>query len=256
MNVLGRLCAAASLALVVTLGHAAETVNDDTQKRVAYAEAYKTLQVLRAVADSGGMPPDAYPVILTTPKATGPYGEFERFVKIMASQSIARDRAYMIDVIGSGFPELLAGSRLQADASLMQSWQILDKGRRAMDRHSAIAANWSKDLFVQIDALKLSDDDKNLLRQGLKTQQPIIDSNYQQRWATDAAVLVEYKGMISTLSDARGRWRIGADDAIEFARDDELARYQKHQQTIMRLSEQSPTAPTDSMANLLSPLQP
>lgn len=207
------------------------------QKAIAYAEIRHVGELMRTAMYAADHPPGDVPDIDPTPKAHGAYGQIERGVKILLGQRLTQYRAYMQELDDVRLSELFIANRLARDRGLVESRLILEQSQRVVQKYSQQNQKLLADVPVMIRTLDLSEQQKNQMVEGALKARPTQKATLTRNWDIERQTLAEFEKMINLLDDNRRSWRAEHNEIV-FDQDKLLARFQAHQQTVRRLTDE------------------
>lgn len=250
-----RIAFGVGLALVGTLGTLSGMgFYQGKQKAIAYAEIRHVGELMRTAMYAADHPPGDVPDIDPTPKARGTYGQIERGVKILLGQRLAQYRAYMKELDDVRLSELFIANRLARDRGLVESRLILEQSQRIVQKYSQQNQKLLADVPLMIRGLDLSEQQKNQMIEGALKARPTQKATLARNWDIERQTLAEFEKMINLLDDNRRSWRAEHNEIV-FDQDRLLARFQAHQQTVRRLTEERTRLELQQFDNLTSDLR-
>ena len=238
--------------LVMLLGDAGQAwsrIEQNRQRELANAGIRDAMAVLRRMA-GGAEKPGALPDIDPTPRAHGAYGELERAVKTVAGQRLAQHKAYVKDLDDIGLPRLFDPGRLARDTGLVESRMILELAGRLLPAYRQRNQQALDDMPALIRALDIDDDSRTRMLDGVAAQRPARLRDVNRAWDLETRILDEFGQMITLLDDNRPYW-VARGGQLLFERDDDLARYRKHQARVDALVREQDQLGAQQLASLL-----
>ena len=236
--------------LVMLLGDAGQAwsrIEQNRQRELANAGIRDAMAVLRRMA-GGAEKPGALPDIDPTPRAHGAYGELERAVKTVAGQRLAQHKAYVKDLDDIGLPRLFDPGRLARDTGLVESRMILELAGRLLPAYRQQPAGAGRHAGADTRAgHRRRRQDPHARRRGGAAAR-LRDVN--RAWDLETRILDEFGQMITLLDDNRPYW-VARGGQLLFERDDDLARYRKHQARVDALVREQDQLGAQQLASLL-----
>lgn len=224
------------------------------QKDTAYAEIRHAGELMRTALYATDHPTGDVPDIDPTPKARGTYGQIERGVKIMLGQRLAQYRAYMKELEEVRLSELFIANRLARDRGLVESRLILEQSQRIVQKYSQQNQKLLTDVPVIIRSLDLTEQQKNQMIEGALKSRTTQRATLARNWEIERLTLAEFEKMINLLDDNRRSWRAQHDEIV-FDQDTLLTRFQAHQLTVRRLTDERTRLELQQFDNLTSDLR-
>lgn len=224
------------------------------QKDTAYAEIRHAGELMRTAMYAVDHPTGDVPDIDPTPKARGAYGQIERGVKLMLGQRLAQYRAYMKELDEVRLSELFIANRLARDRGLVESRLILEQSQRIVQKYSQQNQKLLADVPVIIRSLDLTEQQKNQMIEGALKSRATQRATLARNWDIERQTLAEFEKMINLLDDNRRSWRAEHDEIV-FDQDALLTRFQAHQLTVRRLTDERTRLELQQFDNLTSDLR-
>ena len=106
------------------------------------------------------------------------------------------------------------------------------------------------DMPALIRALDIDDDARTRMLDGVAAQRPARLRDVNRAWDLETRILDEFGQMITLLDDNRPYW-VARGGQLLFERDDDLARYRKHQARVDALVREQDQLGAQQLASLL-----
>ena len=215
--------------LVMLLGDAGQAwsrIEQNRQRELANAGIRDAMAVLRR--NGGAEKPGALPDIDPTPRAHGAYGELGARSRPWPASGSRSTKAYVKDLDDIGLPRLFDPGRLARDTGLVESRMILELAGRLLPAYRQRNQQALDDMPALIRALDIDDDARTRMLDGVAAQRPARLRDVNRAWDLETRILDEFGQMITLLDDNRPYW-VARGGQLLFERDDDLARYRKHQ---------------------------
>jgi hypothetical protein len=207
----------------------------------------KFAQTERASVDSDGFPVRVEPPPLTTPKARGDFGQFERLMSELLDRVVAQRNDYLAEWEAIGWESLLDARRIDQDRSLAESRTIVKQAHAIVDKYEARTATLIRDLRARIHALPVSDKVRQEMLAGF--DKSLKKDRLGQHWALEKRVVREFSNIIELLATAQhGTGWVVEGDQIQFLRDQDLTAFNSHLEEINRIAQDQDQIHSDSLS--------
>lgn len=199
-------------------------------------------RINRGAVDSDGLPVQVERRPLAAPKATGAFGEFQRFLMENMDQGIAQQNKYLSELDAIGWKALLDGKRLREDSNLEQSKAMVEQAKGIVDKYEKKTVTLMHDTMNRIDTLSIPESWKSGLRSGINR----AGKRISKQWALERQVMLEIEKIVDLLASSK-EWRI-VRDQIVFLNAEDHERFYYSIEEIQRIAQQQEQMRKDTSA--------
>lgn len=191
--------------------------------------------VFNTQTDSKGLPQRMEPVAATG-TAKGELGEMERYMKSVVNMTIAARNDYLAELDAIGWSNILDAERLKNDHSFAESQNMLRRVKEIIVKYRAKSASHQKEARSGIDALALSESQKNSMRAGFDRSSSESAKRITAMWDLEEQVVKEFDNLIALLSSTRRNWTV-SEGNIAFTEQSDLDQFNAYLDNVKKLTE-------------------
>lgn len=212
-----------------------------SQQKQQAVQALSSIQqemarVTTATTDSSGLPTRIERAAAETPKATGDFGEIERFMKEFIDRFVAQRNDYLLELEAIGWNSVLDAQRVKNDTTLSESKVMIDRAKTIVVKYEKKTAHLMESTRERINALNMAETTKREMLAGFDKGMGKAGEQIDEQWTLEKQVVLQVENIFLLLAASK-RWVV-EDQQILFYRDEDLARFNSYVQTIQKLTQQ------------------
>ena len=169
----------------------------------------------------------------TTQKASGDFGEMEKFMKTFINSALTMKNNYVRELDAIGWGKVLDFQRIKNDAGMAESKAIIEKAKATVSSY----IQKTDALFVEgnasIDKLNLSDGQKQDMRTGFNRGAVKSREQIMANWEWERQIIGEVEGMLNLLANKK-RWKLD-NGQVMFYNQSDLDQFNAHNATIAEI---------------------
>ncbi|MFZ6718803.1 hypothetical protein [Undibacterium sp. Ji49W] len=169
-------------------------------------------------------------------KATGEFGEMERFMKDFMNSAVGQRNDYLRELDAAGWNKLLDAARLKNDVSMRESRNIIEQGKNIVSKYEKKTATLFEDGKEKINALNVTEETKKDIFAGFERGMVKSSQQLNEQWQMEKQIVQEVENIVTLLSD-RTKWIVDGGQ-ITFYGAEDLERFNAHNQKIERIAHQ------------------
>ena len=186
------------------------------------------------VSDSAGFPKKIEAELDTTIKASGQFGEVERFVKEYMGKMVDQRNGYMSELNSIGWENLLDGNRLLKDESFSESKAIVRDAKKIIKKYRVKTYDLLNETRNTINTLSFSDRTKKAAITSFDKGMAESMIQIEKMWNLEEQAVIECDKIITFLSQTKGDW-IVENDQILFYEDKDLNTFNSYVVAMQRI---------------------
>ena len=208
------------------------------QENLAMTEIQNQFSTLiKSSTDPQGLPKRIEKSIDTTPKASGNYGELERFTKEIMGQMISQRNDYLLELETIGWGHILDANRIKADKTFAESRDIIRKAKETVNKYHEKNSALFNNVGGKIRSLNISEPAKSAMLSGFEKGMNKSRNNVEASWSLEGKAINEFENIINLLSDRKDAWIVDG-KRILFYDDNDVDRYNSYMASIRNIMSQ------------------
>lgn len=181
-------------------------------------------EVIEQSTDSEGFPKLIDKPINTTIKASGEFGELERFMKEFISQIASQRNDYYLELEAIGWDSILDANRINNDKTFIESKYTIKKAKNIVKKYTQKTNNLLSITNENIRSLNISESSKRAMQTGFARGMEISKKNIDLLWALENEIISESENIINLLSTNKEGWVIEGEQIL-FYNDGDLDKF-------------------------------
>ena len=194
-------------------------------------------ELIESSTDAQGLPKRIEKPINTTPKASGEFGEMERFMKEFMDQMASQRNDYLLELEAIGWNGILDANRIKADKTFVESKVTIQKAKEVVAKYTKNTQTLLESAKNNIRSLNISESSKRGMLSGFDRGMEKAKSNIDAMWSLEANTIKEFENIITLLSAKKGAWVVEGEQIL-FYNDGDLARFNSYIASIQNIVEQ------------------
>lgn len=194
-------------------------------------------ELIESSTDAQGLPKRIEKPINTTPKASGEFGEMERFMKEFMDQIASQRNDYLLELEAIGWNGILDTNRIKTDKNFVESKVTIHKAKEVVAKYTKNTQTLLESTKNNIRSLNISESSKTSMLSGFDRGMEKAKENIDAMWSLEANTIKEFENIITLLAAKKGAWVV-EDEQILFYNDGDLARFNSYIASIQNIVKQ------------------
>ncbi|MFZ6653880.1 hypothetical protein [Undibacterium sp. TJN19] len=208
------------------------------QAALAFASAQEEMKRISDALQKPGADANSLPAIEAhtgdAPKASGEFGEMERFMKDFMNSAVTFRNQYQQELEAAGWNRLLDANRLKNDLSMIESQSILDRGKSIVSKYELKTNSLFDEGKSRIQSLNISEASKRDMLTGFESGLGKAMKESAEQWQMEKQIVEEVGNMINLLSDHK-KWTV-ENNQFMFYTDGDMRKFNAYHQKIQDIS--------------------
>jgi hypothetical protein len=184
-------------------------------------------ELIESSTDAQGLPKRIEKPINTTPKASGEFGEMERFMKEFMDQMASQRNDYLLELEAIGWNGILDANRIKANKTFVESKVTLQKAKEIVIKYTQRTQVLLENARGKIRSLNISESSKSSMLSGFDRGMEKAKTDIDTMWSLEAKVINEFENIITLLSSKKGAWVVDGEQIL-FYNDSDLERFNSY----------------------------
>ncbi|MFZ6874053.1 hypothetical protein ACO0LF_18505 [Undibacterium sp. Di27W] len=168
-----------------------------------------------------------------TPKASGQFGEMERFMKDFMNSAAAYKNAYLRELNAANWDQVMDFKRIKNDKDMLESKAIVEKAKAIISKFESNTDSLFDGGRAKINSLALDDSAKKSMLDGFNRGAQNSRNMIMQNWQMERKAVQEIEGMLNLLADKK-KWTLQGEQLM-FRDEAPLAQFNRHQQKLQEI---------------------
>ena len=194
-------------------------------------------ELIESSTDAQGLPKRIEKPINTTPKASGEFGEIERFMKEFMDQIASQRNDYLLEVEAIGWNRILDANRIKADKTFVESKVTLQKAKEIVQKYTQRTQALIENTRDKIGSLNISEPSKISMLSGFDRGIEKAKKDIDKMWSLEAKTINEFENIITLLSAKKSAWIVDGEQIL-FYKDSDLERFNSYIASIQNIAQQ------------------
>lgn len=206
-------------------------------------------RIANTSVDAAGVPMQIDRISSTAPKASGEFGELERFMKEYFDSLVVLRNEYLLELNAIGWPSLLDSRRLAKDTTLSESKVMLERAKLIAAKYEKKNHDFLEGMKTRIKDTNVSDSTKQEMLAGFERgMKQGGRQKLDEMWKLEKQAIAQFDHIFLLLS-ARKNWVVQGDQIL-FNKEEDLTRYNSYLAAINQLVERQRQLEKDNFAAL------
>lgn len=171
-----------------------------------------------------------------TPKASGRFGEMERFMKDFMNSAAAFKNDYLRELNAADWDRIMDYQRIAHDKDMLESKAILDKTKAIISKFEASTDSLYDTGRAKIRSLSLDEGTKQSMLDGFNRGAQNSKAQIMQNWQLERKAVQEIESMLMVLADKK-KWTMQGEQ-LTFRDQATLTQFNQHQQKLQDILEE------------------
>ena len=190
--------------------------------------------LIESSTDSQGLPKRIEKPINTTPKASGEFGEVERFMKEFIDQMVSQRNDYILELQAIGWNGILDVNRIKADKTFIESKVTIQKAKEVVKKYKEQINTLLSNVKDNIRSLNVNETSKREMLSGFDRGMEKAKKNIDALWSLESKTINEFENIINLLSARKGAWIVEGEQIL-FYNDSDLERFNYYMASIQKM---------------------
>ncbi|MFZ6743645.1 hypothetical protein ACO0LC_10495 [Undibacterium sp. JH2W] len=169
----------------------------------------------------------------TTSKASGQFGEMEKFMKDFMNSAAAYKNAYLHELNAANWDHVMDFKRIKNDKDMQESKAIVEKAKSIISKFEANTDSLFDSGRAKINSLALDDDTKKNMLDGFNRGGQSSRALIMQNWQMERKAVQEIENMLALLADKK-KWTLQGEQLM-FRDEATLTQFNRHQQKVQEI---------------------